>query len=135
MNMLDRGDGGRRIRDFLKSAPQNGDEVQSPRRAEKDVPLCLTARGGRAHLEVGRTLDEPIEAGENCNRALCGMRLCPYPGLGEQLSRGELGEAFCRRQYELVARRKGKRPEWQRDAGFEELRRFWRAMERRPSPS
>jgi hypothetical protein len=136
MNMLDRGDdmGVRRMNEFLKPPPAEGEDGQPPRLAQKDLPLCLAARGGRAMLEVGRTLDQAVGPGANCNRAGCNMRLCPYPGLGEQLSRGELSEAFCRRQHELVSRRKGKRPVWQREASYDELRRFWRTMERRPSP-
>ena len=135
MNILDRGDGRRRIKELLERNYPAGEEGEPERTAERSLPLCMSVRGGRDLLDVGRELDDPVEAGARCDRARCAMRLCPYPGLGEDLSRGELSEAFCRRQYELVTRRRKKRPEWQRDVAFDELRRFWRAMERRPAPS
>jgi hypothetical protein len=99
---------------------------------ESALPPCMSKRGGRAHLDVCRKLDEQLEPGAECV-AGCKVRLCPYPGLGDEMARGELSEAYCRRQYELLSRKRSVgRPEWQKLAPPDELRSFWRDMERRP---
>ncbi|MDQ3935014.1 MAG: NACHT domain-containing protein [Actinomycetota bacterium] len=137
LNLLDRRRGSRREELLRKSPPgrrdHDGESADAVGQDSEDRPLptCLSTRGGRKRLDVARKLDEPVGLSGRCDTS-CGMRLCPYPGLGETLSRGEISEAFCRRQYELVKGVWRRRPPWQREASWAELRRFWRAMERRP---
>jgi hypothetical protein len=93
-----------------RTTPKEADEPQR-------LPTCLASRDERYRLDVGRRLDDRVEPGARCATATCDMSLCPYPGLGEDLARGELSEAFCRRQHQHV---------------HGELKRFWRQMEERP---
>jgi hypothetical protein len=102
-------------------------------RAVRDtLPPCMERPEGRAHLRVDRPLDDPTAGppGTTCHSD-CDMHLCPYPALGEELSREELAEPFCRLQQGLVAGRARKRPPWQLNEKPAELRKFWAAMERR----
>lgn len=91
-----------------------------------ELPLCLSEERCD-HLEpakqAGVTQRSP---GERCKSG-CHVGLCPYPPKGQQPYRVEFGEAFCRRQRELVL--SGRAP-WQH-ATRVELRKFWMEMEKR----
>jgi hypothetical protein len=77
----------------------------------------MRSSDGRRRLDVDRRLDERVEPGARCAPD-CEVQLCPYPGLGEEMGRGELSEAFCRRQHAI--------------AHGGDLKDFWRGMELRP---
>jgi hypothetical protein len=98
-----------------------------------ELPPCLA--GDRSSLDPTRTVGMVVtsEPGSNC-KAGCLFELCPYPPKGEQPFRGELSEAFCRRQQALanasVVRR---RVPW-RGAPARDIERFWKEMGRRAQP-
>jgi hypothetical protein len=99
--------------------------------ARDDLPLCMTTKGGRPHMHVERKLHERKAPGADCI-AGCEFDLCPYPSLADELSRGELTEAFCRQQRALLEYwRALQRPAWQKDSTRDELRHFWSSLERR----
>jgi hypothetical protein len=97
---------------------------------QHDLPPCLA--GDRSLLDPTRTVGMVVtsEPGSNC-KAGCTFELCPYPPKGEQPYRGELSEAFCRRQQALanasVVRR---RAPW-RGAPARDIEQFWKQMGRR----
>lgn len=122
LNLADRGDDAETREEHLRRTFDDEEQI---------LPLCMTSPGGREHFDVRRKLDVPVEPGARCVPG-CEMRLCPYPGLGASLSRGEISEAFCRAQYDDVAHARRKGPAWQKDQTYSELRQFWRALERRP---
>jgi hypothetical protein len=110
LNLAARGDDAAAVEEHLRrTAPEESGDPQV-------VPPCMASRAVRQRLDVSRRLDDRVEPGARC-AANCEIGLCPYPGLGEDLARGELSEAFCRRQHEHA---RG------------ELRSFWREMEDRP---
>ena len=99
--------------------------------ARDDLPPCMQTKGGRAHLHVERGLHEQKAPGTDCI-AGCEFDLCPYPSLADDLSRGDLSEAFCRQQEALLKwGRAMRRPWWQKSATRKELKRFWSSLERR----
>ena len=87
------------------------------------LPPCLVRAGERDHLSVVSDDGSWVLPGVKCAGA-CEFRLCPYPETGRTL-RPEFTEAFCRH----VANVKG-RSDWQ-EMEKNELRTFWRKMERR----
>jgi hypothetical protein len=97
-----------------------------------DLPPCLA--GDRSSLAPSRTIGMVVtEPGSNC-RAGCTFQLCPYPPKGEQPYRGELSEAFCRRQQVLAnASLVRRRAPW-RGAPARDIERFWKQMGRRAQP-
>jgi hypothetical protein len=110
LNLADRGDDHAKRNDRLaRTEPAHAGAAA--------LPPCMRSSEGRRRLDVGRRLDERVEPGARCAPD-CEVQLCPYPGLGEELARGELSEAFCRRQHAIVH--------------ASELKEFWRGMERRP---
>jgi hypothetical protein len=109
LNLADRG--GRR-EELLGNTKASADEPDN-----QIWPPCMARPEVRYRLHVRRSADERPEPGADCAPE-CDVGLCPYPGLGEELARGELSEAFCRRQQEITS------------SG--ELKRFWREMEERP---
>jgi hypothetical protein len=98
------------------------------------LPPCLA--GDRSPLDPTRTVGMvgASEPGSNCKDG-CLFGLCPYPPMGEQPFRGELSEAFCRRQQALanasVVRRRA--APW-RGASGRDIERFWKQMGRRARP-
>jgi hypothetical protein len=113
LNLADRGDQPETREDLLGKTKRDPD-----REPHKQIwPPCMEHPSVRYRLHVSRNIDERAEPSTECAPE-CDVGLCPYPGLGEDLSRGELTEAFCRRQQEVV--------------GPRELKHFWRDMERRP---
>jgi hypothetical protein len=107
-------------------------EENLDRVANHDLPPCVRHRRGREHLRVDRPLDDPGAAGPGSTcHSDCEIKLCPYPALGEELEREELGEAFCRLQQVLLRGRvPGRIPSWTREKSSG-LREFWSAMELR----
>jgi hypothetical protein len=87
------------------------------------LPPCLVRSGESASLSVVNDDGSWVLPGVKCAGA-CEFLLCPYPETGRTL-RPEFTEAFCRH----VANVKG-RSEWQ-EMENNELRTFWRKMERR----
>jgi hypothetical protein len=128
LNLSDRGDTTEEREDRLELVAQDG------------LPPCLTRPRGREYLRVARPLDDPQAGapGTTCHPD-CDMHLCPYPAPGDELSREELGEAFCRQQQKLLRgvadgplrRKKVLHPPWQLGIGVDELAAFWADMERR----
>ena len=99
--------------------------------ARDDLPPCMQTKGGRAHLHVERRHHEQKAPGTDCITG-CEFDLCPYPSLADELSRGELSEAFCRQQEALLEwGRAMRRPPWQKPATRKELKHFWSHLERR----
>jgi len=97
-----------------------------------DLPHCLTQERNQ-HLRPAETAGlTKRPPGDTCKGG-CPVKLCPYPPKGQQPYRVELSEAFCRKQRELLGRTlqpRFRQAPWQ-NAPRNELRRFWRGMERR----
>lgn len=110
LNLADRGDDHAKRNDRLARTEPSHDGAAV-------LPPCMRSNDGRRRLDVSRRLDERVEPGARCAPD-CEVQLCPYPGLGEEMARGELTEAFCRRQHAIAHGR--------------ELTDFWREMELRP---
>ncbi|MFL5782835.1 MAG: hypothetical protein ACJ760_16075 [Thermoleophilaceae bacterium] len=110
LNLADRGDDHATRNDRLARTKPAHDGAAA-------LPPCMRSSAGRRRLDVGRRLDERVEPGARCAPD-CEVQLCPYPGLGEEMARGDLSEAFCRRQHAIAHGR--------------ELKEFWRGMELRP---
>jgi hypothetical protein len=106
---------------------------------DHDLPACL-----RGPVPEGRGLFGDCQAGEDsaCSGA-CQYGLCPYPPKRTRPFRGELSEAFCRRQRTLLSPLVIRRPPWQRPERPWQLgrrrgqiryrRELWRDLERRGS--
>jgi NACHT domain len=114
---------------LLNVTEQGADEEREQRKertyGENHLPYCLSASRDRRELFDG------------CHET-CRFELCPYPSTAERsLARGELSQAFCRRQVDALtglSRLQGvwRRPptrRWSR-SGRTALARFWAEMER-----
>jgi hypothetical protein len=124
--MLNLTDGEQPLGNALEPGNGTANQFQRIRQASRPtLPPCLMRSGERACLSVLRDEDDRswVMPGVKCAGS-CEFLLCPYPASGGTL-RPEFSEAFCRH----VANVKG-RSGWQQ-MEKQELRAFWRRMERR----
>ena len=118
---------------LLNLADRGEQPSERDRRLERsrrhDLPPCITTH--RHVLDPGRTVGMALSSapGTNCVDG-CVFELCPYPPKGMQ-PRGEMSEAFCRRQQGLL--KPGPRERSKRKAAWQqmpaaELGQFWAGM-------
>jgi hypothetical protein len=94
------------------------------------LPPCLTQRNGRAALQIRGGQYSGPRPGSTCVPG-CSIHLCPYPPPGQAPLRGELSEAFCRRQVDAVDHVLWSRL-WRRDrVPPGQRKKFWEQMEER----
>jgi NACHT domain len=118
---------------LLNLADRGEQASERDRRLERsrrhDLPPCITTH--RSVLDPGRTVGTALSSapGTNCLDD-CVFELCPYPPKGGQ-PRGEMSEAFCRRQQRLLRPGPGERGKrkapWQQMRAAE-LSEFWADM-------
>jgi len=88
------------------------DSTWNPKVAVTNIPACLSTSHKR-------------DLSKACH---CGFELCPLPvSTPENMVRGEVSQAFCRRQID-IARSVGP-PPWQERITASRLEAFWRKME------
>jgi hypothetical protein len=118
---------------LLNLADRGEQPSERDRRLERsrrhDLPSCITTH--RHVLDPGRTVGMALSSapGTNCVDG-CVFELCPYPPKGVQ-PRGEMSEAFCRRQQGLLKpgpREPGKRKAPWQQMRAAELDKFWADM-------
>jgi hypothetical protein len=119
---------------LLLSLADRGEQPRErDRRLERsrryDLPPCITTH--RHVLDPGRTVGmaQSSAPGTTCVDG-CVFELCPYPPKGAQ-PRGEMSEAFCRRQQRLLKpgpRERGKRKAPWQQMRAAELGEFWADM-------
>ena len=118
---------------LLSLADRGEQPSERDRRLERsrrhDLPPCITTH--RHVLDPGRTVGMALSSapGTTCVDG-CVFELCPYPPKGVQ-PRGEMSEAFCRRQQRLLKpgpRERGKRKAPWQQMRAAELGQFWADM-------
>jgi hypothetical protein len=137
LNLIERGSfDGREERRRKTRLPADANGAHTVRQV---LPYCLTnPTERRERFAIGDRIVHPAPGAKCPNSALCKSQLCPYPGPDERPFRGELSEAFCRRQQSLLRRYRRPPAAWRYQTGRwrsltrrSELREFWRTLERR----